>query len=212
MFQALTDRHETLRTSFTMQNGEPVQFIAEHTHFELEYGEAETYTPEETLKFVRPFDLGRAPLLRVKLIRLKDTQTFVMMFDMHHIISDGMSMNILIREFSRLYGGESLEALRVQYRDYSEWFRQRDLSVQREFWRKEFEGGIPVLDMPLEQPLEKLQIFIDHSSVEIFANGGEATFTSHVYPTERGFHYTVTDGAGVKLWTLSPSVTDEFVV
>ena len=69
-----------------------------------------------------------------------------------------------------------------------------------------------VLDMPLDRPLEKLRIFIDRSSVEIFANGGEATFTSHAYPTEREFHYTVTDGAQVRIWTMKPSVTDEFVV
>ena len=69
-----------------------------------------------------------------------------------------------------------------------------------------------VLDMPLDRPLESLKIFIDRSSVEIFANGGEATFTSHTYPTAGEFHYTVTDGAEVKIWTLKPSVTDEFVV
>ncbi|MBQ4473984.1 MAG: sucrose-6-phosphate hydrolase [Lachnospiraceae bacterium] len=69
-----------------------------------------------------------------------------------------------------------------------------------------------VLDMPLEQDLRKLRIFADHSSVEIFANDGEATFTTHLYPTEREFSYTVSEGAHLRLWPLNASVTDEFVV
>ena len=69
-----------------------------------------------------------------------------------------------------------------------------------------------VLEMPFETPLRKLRIFIDRCSVEMFANDGEETFTSHVYPTAEEFHYTATDGAAVKLWTLNPSVKDDFVI
>ena len=69
-----------------------------------------------------------------------------------------------------------------------------------------------VLEMPFEDGLRKLRIFIDHSSVEIFANDGEATFTSHVYPTAEEDHYTVSDGAAVRLWSYRPSVVDDFVI
>ena len=69
-----------------------------------------------------------------------------------------------------------------------------------------------VLDMPLEAPLKTLRIFIDRCSTEFFANGGEATFTTRSYPTEREFHYTVSDGAKLRVWTLHPSVKDDFVV
>ena len=68
-----------------------------------------------------------------------------------------------------------------------------------------------VLDMPLDAPLTKLRVFIDRCSAELFANDGEATFTTHVYPTQREFNYTLSGGK-LKLWTLKPSVTDEFVV
>ena len=68
------------------------------------------------------------------------------------------------------------------------------------------------LDMPLESPLKKLRVFVDRSSVEIFANDGEATFTTHLYPTEREFHYTATDGVKLRIWPMKRSVTDEFVV
>ncbi len=69
-----------------------------------------------------------------------------------------------------------------------------------------------VLEMPLEAPLEKLQIFIDRSSTEIFVGDGEAVFTAHTYPTEGEFHYTASAGVGVRLWPMEKSVTDEFVV
>ena len=69
-----------------------------------------------------------------------------------------------------------------------------------------------VLEMPLDRSLEELRIFIDRSSVEIFANGGEETFTSHIYPTEREFHYTSDGEQELRIWRLGTSVTDEFVV
>ena len=69
-----------------------------------------------------------------------------------------------------------------------------------------------VLDMPLETPLKTLRIFIDRGSTEFFVNDGEATFTTRSYPTEREFHYTVSDGAALRIWTLHPSVKDDFVV
>ena len=69
-----------------------------------------------------------------------------------------------------------------------------------------------VLDMPLDAPLTKLRVFIDRCSAELFVNDGEATFTTHVYPTEREFNYVLNGVADLKLWRLRSSVTDEFVV
>ena len=69
-----------------------------------------------------------------------------------------------------------------------------------------------VLDMPLENGLTKLDIFIDRSSVEYFANDGEATFTAHSYPTAEEFHYAASGDVSVKIWNLKPSVRDDFVV
>jgi beta-fructofuranosidase len=68
-----------------------------------------------------------------------------------------------------------------------------------------------VLEMPLEAPLNKLRIFVDRCSMELFANDGEATFTTHLYPTEGEFGYTLTGGR-LRGWTLRASVTDEFIV
>ncbi len=68
-----------------------------------------------------------------------------------------------------------------------------------------------VLEMPLGNPLRKMRIFIDHSSTEIFVNGGEETFTCHSYPSEREHHYTL-KGGSAEIWKLSASVTDDFVI
>ena len=69
-----------------------------------------------------------------------------------------------------------------------------------------------ILDIPLDQQLSSLRIFIDRSSVEFFVNNGEAVFTSHVYPTESECHYTVSKNGKVKMWKLGASVVDDFVI
>lgn len=90
---------------------------------------------------------------------------------------------------------------------------KRVCTVDRTGMDKRFNTQVfEVLDMPLDAPLQTLRVFIDRCSTELFVNGGAATFTTRSYPTEREFHYTVTPGAAVRLWTLRPSVNDDFVV
>lgn len=69
-----------------------------------------------------------------------------------------------------------------------------------------------ILDIPLERQLSSLRIFIDRSSVEFFVNNGEAVFTSHVYPTDRERHYSVSKNGSVKMWKFGASVVDDFVI
>ena len=96
--------------------------------------------------------------MRIKAIKLEEDKTFLL-FDMHHIISDGMSMGILTKELSELYNGEKLEPIRVQYKDYSEWMRTRDLSEQKEYWKGVFEEPAPVLDLPLDHSRPQTQSY-----------------------------------------------------
>ena len=85
-------------------------------------------------------------------------------------------------------------------------------TVDRSGMDKRFNQSVgEVLDIPLDAPLTKLRVFIDRCSAEIFANDGEATFTTHVYPTEREFNYTLSGGF-LRGWTLKTAVTDEFIV
>lgn len=80
--------------------------------------------------------------------------------------------------------------------------------MDKRFNEKVFE----VLDMPLEEDLKKLRIFIDRSSVEFFVNDGDATFTSHIYPTDQEHNYTISDNGSIKIWNLKASVKDDFVI
>ena len=80
--------------------------------------------------------------------------------------------------------------------------------MNKRFNQKVFE----VLEMPLESPLKTMRVFIDRSSIEIFVNEGEETFTSHVYPEAEERYFTCTEGCGAKVFRLKPSVTDDFVI
>ena len=147
--QEMLNRHEILRTQFLMVEGEPVQRILEHVEADFEYVE-DTETPEDKLisEFIRPFDLDKVPLVRVRLVNRGEY--YLLSIDMHHIVGDGMSMGTFTRELNALYNGETLEPLTHQFKDYSEWMRTRDLSSQSEYWKRQYEEEIPVLDMPLD--------------------------------------------------------------
>ena len=157
--QELINRHEILRTEFTMLDGELVQRVREAVEVDFEYVSEVQEKEEQAMKeLVKPFDLGKPSQLRAKLIKMDSYHLF--MLDMHHIISDGMSMSTFINEFTEVYNGKSLEALTHQFKDYSEWMRSRDLSEQKEYWLKEFSDEIPVLDMPLDYVRPKERCFV----------------------------------------------------
>jgi amino acid adenylation domain-containing protein/non-ribosomal peptide synthase protein (TIGR01720 family) len=156
VLRVLLKRHESFRTSFEMMEGEPVQKICEAASPEIKYLESTADKVDEIIReFIQPFDLSKAPLLRVGLIELSQDR-HIMMFDLHHIITDGTSMGILTREFISLYNREELPELRVQYKDFSQWqnelLQSETLRKQEEFWLKTFAGELPVLNMPTDYP------------------------------------------------------------
>jgi len=159
--QQIINRHEILRTEFLMHQGMPVQRIRENVPVEFTYREDLSISvrkkAERITEFVRAFRLDRAPLMRSELVKCNNG--YLLMFDIHHIICDGMSIGTLMKEFKAIYAGEQPEPLAHQYKDYCEWMRNRDLSDQKEYWMKEFGGGIPVLDMPLDFKRPKEQSF-----------------------------------------------------
>ncbi|WP_256758213.1 non-ribosomal peptide synthetase [Cohnella sp. WQ 127256] len=162
--QRLIDRHETLRTSFELVNGEPMQRVHETVDFVASYSRLGDEELETRVRgFVRAFDLGQAPLFRIELIEL-EVERHVLLFDMHHIITDGTSMGILVQEFSSLYTGEELMPLRIQYKDYSYWQRQQMHSEryrqQEKYWLEAFAGDIPVLDLFTDFPRPSVRSFV----------------------------------------------------
>jgi acyl carrier protein/NRPS condensation-like uncharacterized protein len=151
-FLQLIKRHESFRTSFQMIGNEPGQRIQKEVPFELQYHEEEASLEIERIvkNFVRPFDLSQPPLLRVGLIKI-EAREHILMVDMHHIISDGTSMGVFVKEFMTFYSREELPALRLQYKDFSEWQNNiialGKLKQQEEYWLNKFKGDIPVLNM-----------------------------------------------------------------
>ncbi|NIM11547.1 MAG: amino acid adenylation domain-containing protein [Candidatus Aminicenantes bacterium] len=156
-FKQLIARHESLRTSFEMKEGKPVQRVHDEAEFEIECYDLATISD-----FIRPFDLSQAPLIRVGVIEIKDNY-HLLLADMHHIISDGLSHGILVRDFMDLYHGNKLLPLRFQYKDYTEWQNTRlqtdELKQQEKYWLNIFAGDIPVLNLPTDYPRPRIQRF-----------------------------------------------------
>ncbi|MDQ1354395.1 MAG: hypothetical protein QG657_4704, partial [Acidobacteriota bacterium] len=166
IFERLIQRHESLRTSFYLVNDAPVQKIDDKVEFEIEYTDLATDEHGQTrtflMNFIRPFELSKSPLLRVGVAKEKEDR-HILMVDMHHIISDGTSINILVSDFMSLYQGDDLPELMVQYKDFSEWQnseKQKDsIKRQEDSWIKKFEGEIPVLALPLDYARPSIQSF-----------------------------------------------------
>ena len=171
-FFHLLKRHNNLRTSFVLKNDEVVQRIYDEVDFRIDYYETacEAEIKEIVNGFTRPFSLDKVPLLRGGLIKLNENR-HIFMLDMHHIISDGVSMNILVRDYMALYSGEKLPDLKLQYKDYSEWQNsgqtKKSIKKQEEYWLKHFKGEIPVLKLstdylrPRDQSFEGNSIYFE---------------------------------------------------
>lgn len=162
-FDQLIKRHESLRTTFEVREGTPVQVIHSKVPFVL----AERFVSEEKLhdhvkELIRPFDLTKAPILRATLLRIGADQSYLVM-DIHHIIADGSSVMILEKELKMLYEGLPVEDLRVHYKDFSEWQNHRHQTKayldQERYWLEEFSGELPTLNLPLDYPRPDIQSF-----------------------------------------------------
>ncbi|MCP4217517.1 MAG: amino acid adenylation domain-containing protein [bacterium] len=162
-FKQLIHRHESLRTSVRMMDGQLLQEIHEDFPFSIDTEDV-SGTPGEIEKivadFIRPFDLETAPLLRVKLFKIEEKHRLLVV-DMHHIITDGFSHGILAREFMQLYNETPLPPLRLQYKDFSGWQNSRltseNVHQQATYWKSAFSGDIPVLTLPADYPRPAVQ-------------------------------------------------------
>lgn len=160
-FKKVIENNEALRTYFEIQDGELVQKIQKEVDFNIEVEEVKNSNIEEISKdFVRPFDLSKAPLMRVKLANLKNGKA-LLFIDMHHIISDGTTIKILAKEVSDLYNGKRIDKKEIDYKDFSIWENDREnkLKKQEKYWLKQFEDNIPVLELPTELPRPAMQSF-----------------------------------------------------
>jgi hypothetical protein len=161
-FKRLINRHESLRTSFEFIDAKPYQKVSHNVEFEIDFiepGYGETKAAVDNS--IRPFDLGQAPLLRVMMIRWGETK-HIMVVDMHHIISDGVTLGILIKDFMRTYKDEALPPLKLQYKDFAQWNddqQDRIKRLQEKYWLKRFQDEIPVLNLPIDYKRPLIQSF-----------------------------------------------------
>ncbi|MEO5732000.1 MAG: condensation domain-containing protein, partial [Byssovorax sp.] len=174
--QEIVRRHEGLRTTFAGVDGRPGQVIAEQLALTVPVVDlralAATAQEAELRRLTaddgeRPFDLARGPLLRATLLRLQE-QEYVLLFAMHHIVSDGWSIGVVVRELTALYEAfqaghpSPLPELPLQYADYAVWQRQwlegEVLEAQLAYWKKQL-GGLPVLQLPTDRPRPAMQTF-----------------------------------------------------
>jgi hypothetical protein len=159
VFTALIKRHESFRTSFEFIAGEPVQRIHPEVNFTIKYldllkiNQVEAKIEEVNNNFTRPFNLSRAPLLRVGLLKLEEKK-YILMIKMHHIISDALSNKITWDEFNRLYYKQQLKELKIQHKDFCEWQNSRAVKAavkhQETYWLKEFQGELPIINLPAD--------------------------------------------------------------
>jgi len=175
--QTIVERHETLRTSFQVVHDTPVQIITPQISLNLPVIDLQQFSATEQSTQVQqlakqdaqtPFNLTKAPLLRVTLLHL-DEQSHVLLLTIHHIISDGWSMGVLIRELSNLYQaflrGEPnpLPPLSIQYADFAAWQRewlQGDvLSNQLNYWKAQLTDAPRLLELPTDYPRPSIQTF-----------------------------------------------------
>ena len=162
-FTALAARHEPLRTLFSAREGAVWQHVqpAEPVPIEVEPIAPQALAAALAAEAARPFDLARGPLLRVRLFRLGE-QEHALMLAMHHIVSDGWSLGVLLGELVELYTAFArkvplqLTPLPIQYADYALWQRQWNEAGAGErqlaFWRDLLGGEQPVLQLPADRP------------------------------------------------------------
>ncbi|MCP5054567.1 MAG: amino acid adenylation domain-containing protein, partial [bacterium] len=175
----LIARHESLRTSFHMIDDRPVQRVHDHVEFRICRGDP-LWSPLNgnncdvnnnhlgshgglpLQSFIHPFDLSRAPLMRAYWVTGEGGDRRLVL-DMHHIISDGVSLEIVMAELTALYSGETLPPLTLQYKDFARWqtgeTHQQLIRDQETYWLNIFSGEPPVLQLPIDYPRPAVQSF-----------------------------------------------------
>ncbi len=181
----LVQRHETLRTTFTVLDGEPVQVIAPDADPEFPQIDLRHLAPDEREKETQrlttenaqaPFDLEHGPLIRACLVRTGD-HAYVLLLALHHIVCDGWSINLLSHELAVLYEAHvrsapaSLPELPIQYRDFAawqqDWFLGTDQKAQIAYWKQQL-ADINALQLPTDHPRPALASYRGaHVPIEI---------------------------------------------
>lgn len=183
----LAERHESLRTSFALVDDVPRQFVADQIDLPISYDEVTTVDDPEAAcrnlvrhEALEPLDLAKPPLWRVRLVKLAEDDR-VMLFTIHHIVSDGWSMGVLTREFSEYYAAlrqgspPMVEPLRIQYRDFAAWQNARLQEAEggrmRDYWHRKLSGDIAPLRLPTDAPRPPVKSYAGSGHSAVWSGG-----------------------------------------
>lgn len=171
-------RHESLRTTFGWENGEIVQRVHPHAEPAVTFREVGPGGLDDAIRsFVRPFRLDRLPLLRIALIKQEAGKCWLL-FDMHHIVSDGFSVGKLAGEIAQLIAGAVPPPLPVQYKDYAAWQAKRIASdallAHERYWKQRFGEPAPKLRFPADRAGESPGQAAAHEGRTVFFQADEA--------------------------------------
>lgn len=195
-FQALIERHPSLRTTYTTHQGKPVQQVHKHSQVSFQETDASGWSQNELNNRLleeahRPFDLEQGPVLRVNLFTATE---HILIVTVHHIAVDFCSLTVLLDELRLLYtyDAQALPPLNLQYTDYVRWQAEMLASAEGErlwtYWQKQLAGELPVLNLPIDRPRPPLQTYNGASHVFKLSDdltrqlkaqsGGEALYTT----------------------------------
>lgn len=168
--EEIARRHESLRTTFSTMEGKPVQIISQNVNIPFSVVDLANYSEEakepEINRLVKEnarysFNLSKGPLIRITVLNT-DAEECVLVLVMHHIISDGWSMAVLVEEITKLYSAFSLgissplPGLEIQYADYSQWQKEflqgETLEKQMSYWKNRLGDHPPYLELPTDRP------------------------------------------------------------
>lgn len=171
--QKIITRHESLRTSFHRVNGNVLQRVSDRLSFSMELRNISDDQMENAIEsFIRPFDLSTPPLVRASILKSGPTKA-ILLVDIHHIITDGLSLRLLFQEFMAILDGKTLPAPLFHYRDYLSWQEKRQAAIQRQkgFFLSQFKGELPFDTLPIDFPRQPIQKFTG-SSIDFNAGEG----------------------------------------
>ncbi|WP_434756621.1 amino acid adenylation domain-containing protein [Paenibacillus amylolyticus] len=161
----LVKRHECLRTSFDLDEDEPVQRVFSEAFMEIPMHVLDREATEESLLgTIRPFDLEQVPLMRIEYwTEQEESGRQYLLMDMHHLIADGLSANLLFEELIRLYDGQNLPVVTRHMKDFTQWqlgrFGAGDMRESKKYWSQQFKDGIPRLDWGIHHQRPAIRSF-----------------------------------------------------
>lgn len=173
-FNEVIKRHEVLRTSFITKDNQPYQIIHPELKIKIEQvdlsalaaGEkGEKYKSHISSEVIKPFNLGKLPLIRLTLYKM-EYNDYKLLLNLHHIVADGWSVGLIIQEAGAIYDGNhsDLTGLPIQYADYSILDKKRleenNYEKQISYWKEVLNGELPVLELPLDKPRPVVQTFV----------------------------------------------------